>query len=73
MRKVTSRVLVAAVVGALAFPGAALANNSANADGPTAGSGGYLTRNALQAPINARPNLCGNSPNGVGTLRPAGC
>ncbi|MGW1025448.1 chaplin [Streptomyces sp. NPDC002577] len=61
--------LVAGVLMAVGMASPALADS--NAGGFTAGSGGILSGNVVQAPIDVPINVCGNTINVIGLFNPA--
>jgi LPXTG-motif cell wall-anchored protein len=71
MNKVARKGLVTAAVvgGVLASAGFARADSTAGGD--AVGSPGVLSGNAVQAPVHAPVNVCGNTVDAVGALNPA--
>lgn len=72
MRQVARKgILTAVATGSVLASTAGYAYASANADGVAAGSPGVGSGNAVQVPVDAPINVCGNTVDVVGLLNPA--
>ncbi|MER6626870.1 chaplin [Streptomyces sp. NPDC000987] len=70
MSRIAKAAAVALGTGAVVLSGTGLAMADAGAEGAAVGSGGVLSGNVIQAPVDTQINFCGNTL-GAGLLNPA--
>ncbi|MFF3893360.1 chaplin [Streptomyces sp. NPDC001812] len=71
MSRIAKAATVALSTSAVMLGGAGIAAADAGAQGSAVGSAGFLSGNAVQAPVHVPVNACGNTVNVIGFLNPA--